>query len=127
MARVQEQRARVYRTPFADGWMQLGDYYADLKLDDEAAEAYESAGRLDEKVPQWQTKAAQAAQRCGRPGDSVQHLREVVRRDPSPTNWLALARANFLEQVSLAPRDATGTTSAKHSTKLPQAKPTAVR
>ena len=57
----------VYRTPFADGWMQLGDYYAELKLDDEAAEAYESAGRLNEKVPQWRTKAAQAAERCGRP------------------------------------------------------------
>ncbi|HEV8003479.1 MAG TPA: exosortase, partial [Planctomycetaceae bacterium] len=93
----------VYRTPFADGWMQLGDYYTDLKLDDEAAEAYESAGRLDERVPQWQTKAALAAQRSGRPGDSAQHLRDVVRRDPSPTNWLALARANFLEQISLAP------------------------
>jgi exosortase len=93
----------VYRTPFADGWMQLGDYYVDLKRDDEAAEAYESAGRLNENVSQWQTKAAQATERCGRPGDAVQHLRDVVRRDPSPTNWLALARANFLEQVSLAP------------------------
>jgi exosortase len=93
----------VYRTPFADGWMQLGDYYAELKLDDEAAEAYESAGRLDEKVPQWRTKAAQAAERCGRPSDAVQHLRDVARRDPSPANWLALARENFVEQVSLAP------------------------
>jgi len=93
----------VYRTPFADGWMQLGDYYTDLKLDDEAAEAYESAGRLDENVPQWRTKAAQATEQCGRPGDAVQHLRDVARRDPSPANWLALARANFLEQVSLAP------------------------
>jgi exosortase/archaeosortase family protein len=93
----------VYRTPFADGWMQLGDYYAELKLDDEAAEAYESAGRLNEKVPQWRTKAAQAAERCGRPSDAVQHLRDVARRDPSPVNWLALARENFIEQVSLAP------------------------
>jgi exosortase len=93
----------VYRTPFADGWMQLGDYYAELKLDDEAADAYESAGRLDEKVLQWRMKAAQAAERCGRTGDAVQHLRDVVRRNPSPENWLALARANFLEQVGLAP------------------------
>lgn len=83
--------------------MQLGDYYVELKRDDEAAEAYESAGRLNENVSQWQAKAAQATERCGRPGDAVQHLRDVVRRDPSPTNWLALARANFLEQVSLAP------------------------
>jgi exosortase len=93
----------VYRTPFADGWMQLGDYYTALKLDDEAAQAYEAAGHLDENVPQWQTKAAQATQTCGRPGDAAQHLREVVRRDPSPTNWLALARANFFEQIVLPP------------------------
>jgi exosortase len=93
----------VYCTPFADGWMQLGDYYTDLKLDDEAAAAYESAGRLDENVSQWRTKAAQAAERCGRPDDAIQHLRDVARRDPSPANWLALARANFLEQVGLAP------------------------
>ena len=94
----------VYRTPFADGWMQLGDYYSDLKFDDEATEAYESAGRLDEKVPEWRIKAAQAAQRCGRPGDAVQHLRDIIRRNPSPENWLALARANFFEQVGLAPQ-----------------------
>ncbi len=95
----------VYRTPYADGWMQLGDYYAELKLDDEATEAYESAGRLNENVAQWETKAAQASERCGRPSDAVQQLRVVVRRDPSPANWLALARANFLEQVSLAPSE----------------------
>jgi exosortase len=93
----------VYRTPFADGWMQLGDYYAQLKFDDEAAEAYEAAGRLDENIAEWRSKAAQAAERCGRSGDAVQHLRDVVRRDPSPANWLALARANFHEQVGLAP------------------------
>jgi exosortase len=93
----------IYRIPYADGWMQLGDYYAELKLDDEATEAYESAGRLNENVPEWETKAAQASERCGRPSDAAQQLRAVVRHNPSPANWLALARASFLEQVSLAP------------------------
>jgi exosortase len=93
----------VYRTPFADGWVQLGDYYSELKFDDEATEAYESAGRLDENVPEWRGKAAKSADRCGRPGDAVQHLRDIARRDPSAENWLALARANCLEQVVLSP------------------------
>jgi exosortase len=93
----------IYRTPFADGWMQLGDYYTDLKLDDEASEAYETAGRLDENIAEWRTKAAQATERSGRPGEAVQHLRDIVRHDPSPANWLALTRASFLEQINLAP------------------------
>jgi len=96
----------VYRTPFADAWVQLGDYYAELRFDDQAAEAYETAGRLDRNVPEWRLKAARATERNGRPGEAVQHYRAVVETDPqNPAMWLALARACFLDQVAAAPAE----------------------
>jgi exosortase len=96
----------VYRTPFADAWMQLGDYYSDLRFDDQAADAYESAGRLDSQVPQWREKAARATERNGRPGESVQYYRELA--DANPTDgarWLAVCRASFMDQITVAPAE----------------------
>ena len=96
----------VYRTPFADAWMQLGDYYAELRFDDQAADAYESAGRLDADVPEWRLKAARATERNGRPGEAVQHYRELAETNPNDAaNWLALARSSFLDQITVAPAE----------------------
>ena len=96
----------VYRTPFADAWMQLGDYYAELRFDDQAADAFESAGRLDPEVPNWREKAARAMERNGRPGEAVQHYRELSETNPNDAaNWLALARASFLDQITVAPAE----------------------
>jgi exosortase len=96
----------VYRTPFADAWMQLGDYYSDLRFDDQAADAYESAGRLDSEVPQWQVKAARSTERNGRPGESVQYYRDLAEANPTDgAKWLAVCRAAFMDQVSVAPAE----------------------
>lgn len=96
----------VYRTPFADAWMQLGDYYSDLRFDDQAADAYEAAGRLDADVPQWRQKAARATERNGRPGESVQYFRELAEASPSDgARWLAVCRASFMDQVTVAPSE----------------------
>jgi exosortase len=96
----------VYRTPFADAWVQLGDYYADLRFDDQAADAYEAAGRLDAEVPQWREKAARATERNGRPGESVQYYRELAEANPSDgAKWLAVCRASFMDQVTVAPAE----------------------
>jgi exosortase len=96
----------VYRTPFADAWMQLGDYYTDLRFDDQAADAYETAGRLDPEVAEWRLKAARATERNGRPGEAVQHYRELAERHPNDAaTWLALTRASFLDQITVAPAE----------------------
>ncbi len=117
----------VYRTPYADGWMQLGDYYAELKLDDEATEAYESAGRLNENVAQWETKAAQASERCGRPSDAVQQLRAVVAAIRPPPIGLPWPGRTFWSRLVSHRRNATGTISARPSTRSRKARPTAAR
>lgn len=96
----------VYRTPFADAWMQLGDYYTQLQFNDQAADSYEAAGRLDPDVAGWQLKAARATERSGRPGEAVQHFRQLAENSPQvAANWLALARASFLDQVTAAPAE----------------------
>ena len=96
----------IYRTQFAEAWMQLGDYYTALRFDDQAADAYESAGRLDPELAEWRKKAARAAERNGRPGEAVEHYRELAENKPNDAaNWLALARASFLDQVTVGPGD----------------------
>jgi exosortase len=96
----------IYRTPFADGWMQLGDYYTELRFDDQAADAYESAGRLDPDAADWRLKAARATERNGRPAEAAQHYRELAEKNPNnPANWLALARSSFLDQITVAPAE----------------------
>jgi exosortase len=93
----------IYRTQFSDAWMQLGDYYADLHLEDQAVDAYESAGRLDPDAPQWRSKAARVTERSGRPGEAAQHYRQIAEQNPKDgANWLALARASFLDQITVA-------------------------
>jgi exosortase len=96
----------VYRTPFADAWMQLGDCYAELRFDDQAADAYESAGRLDPDIPEWRVKAARSTEQNGRPGEAAQHYREIAESNPNDAaNWLALTRASFLDQITVAPTE----------------------
>ncbi|HEX4070084.1 MAG TPA: exosortase, partial [Planctomycetaceae bacterium] len=96
----------IYRTQFSDAWMQLGDYYADLHLEDQAVDAYEAAGRLDPDAPQWRSKAARVTERSGRPGEAAQHYRQIAEQNPKDgANWLALARASFLDQITVAPSE----------------------
>ena len=96
----------IYRTQFSDAWMQLGDYYADLHLEDQAVDAYEAAGRLDPDAPQWRSKAARVTERSGRPGEAAQHYRQLAEQNPKDgANWLALARASFLDQITVAPSE----------------------
>jgi exosortase len=94
----------IYRTQFADAWMQLGDYYADLHFDDQAVDAYDSAGRLDADASDWRLKAARVTEHSGRPGEAAQHYRQIAEQNPKDgANWLALARASFLDQVTVGP------------------------
>ena len=94
----------VYRTPYADGWMQLGDYYAELKLDDEATEAYESAGRLNENVAEMGNEGCPGVRALWA---SERRRSATARRGPPrsvPGQLARLGRGETpLEQVSLAP------------------------
>ena len=86
-----------------------------MHLDDQAADAYESAGRLDVEAPEWRSKAARATERNGRPGEAVQHYRRSPNR-PRNTAPSGSALAGQLSRPDhRRPPNATGTISATPS------------
>ena len=51
----------------------------------------------------WRSKAARVTERSGRPGEAAQHYRQIAEQNPKDgANWLALARASFLDQITVA-------------------------
>jgi len=105
-AEVGYEAAQQLRPQFANAWRTLGEYYTILESADQAAHAFEQAGRLDPSTPEWHWKAARACEQAGRLADAVQLLESSARQNSSdPAVWLALARVSLIHQVELPPED----------------------
>ncbi len=90
------------KAQYANIWRTLGDYYTVLQDPDQAAHAFEQAGRLDPATPEWHWKAAQACESSGRFADAVTLLETAARQNSTNAKiWLSLARVSLIHQVEL--------------------------
>lgn len=102
-AEVSYEVAQRLKPQYARVWKTLGDYYTKLQSPDQAAYAYEQAGRLDTTTDEWHWKAARACETAGRFGDAVQLLESASRKTPqNNVVWVALARVSLIQQIELS-------------------------
>ncbi len=85
-------------------WMQLGQCYAQLRMWDHAAAAYQNAAELQPREVAAHLAAAQAWEQAGWLDEALRHYEEALALDPQSTaGWESLVDARLRQQVMLPP------------------------